>query len=141
MKNEDYIDIYEDFKRMCPWYAAHSINWEPIDLLKILVELDNGEAVVYDGLFRTYRLYRSSAAVFEPVCPSREDQWRKEFSNRLYRQMALSGHTQDSLAYAAGISLGSVNRYLNQASTPNAWNIVRLARALDCDVGYLIDFD
>lgn len=141
MRNQDFIGVYEDFQRMCPFFAKQVYNWEPLDSLRILVELYDGEAVVYDGLLRTYRVYGGVAEVFKPVQPDREDQWRREFSKRLYRQMVLADHTQETLAYSSGLSAGSISKYLNQVSTPTAWNIVRLARVLDCDIRYLIDFD
>ena len=70
-----------------------------------------------------------------------ETEWLNIFSGNLASLLDETGMTQRELSEATGISKGTINKYINKRQFPNVINIIKIARALDCDPSELIDFE
>ena len=69
-----------------------------------------------------------------------EAQWLKEFSVNLVSLMGEAGYTQKELAEDAGLSVSTINRYINGTHIPKATALVNIATVLSCSLDELIDF-
>lgn len=67
-------------------------------------------------------------------------EWSENFSENLLRLLEDRKMSQRELAQDSGVSVGSVNAYINGTSLPGIKAILNLAFVLDVDVGELIDF-
>lgn len=65
----------------------------------------------------------------------------KGFPSRLVRLRADAGMTQRDLAKASGLSVPQIGRYEMGTSAPRMTALVKLAKALDCEVEKLQDVD
>lgn len=61
-----------------------------------------------------------------------EEQWQMEYIRRVKHYMKLKGFTQKALAEKAGLSVASINKYLNAKATPSGYNNAKIAKALGC---------
>lgn len=144
MEKEECLDLLEEFKLMCPWISSMLVDWWPTDHDEIIAELSDGSAIMYDGILKTFRKAPSIDELYERLKPTNEERWRRNFATRLLHLMCDRGMTQMDLAYEAGISQSSVAQYLNCNMTPNTFNIIRIAEALNCtrkEFCYLVCFD
>lgn len=66
--------------------------------------------------------------------------WTENFGDVLSELMEEREMTQQELAKESGISIGSINAYVNKQSPPGIKAILNLAYALDVDIIELIDF-
>ncbi len=60
------------------------------------------------------------------------------FAARLRLRMASKLYSQNRLAKECGIERTQISKYLNCVCAPNARQLWRLCRALDCSADYLI---
>lgn len=135
MNTSYYEDIFEDFKRRCSWVINEIDRWFPRGPHGISVILRNGERVDYNMVNQTMRFYGKldeSGDISDMQC-------RADFALKLRDHMDRLGFTHDTLAKYSGISVGSINAYMTKRSTPSLTNVRKLARALGCPVGELID--
>lgn len=70
-----------------------------------------------------------------------EKQWRRRFAKELVDRMVEKGMTQADLSRATGLSQVTIHRYAYCDRTANAYDILKIAKALDCTVSELIEFD
>lgn len=71
-----------------------------------------------------------------------EQKWREEFGKRLLRLKYQAGKMSGrKLAEVSGISDDAISRYINGTRTPSAYNLVRLAKALNCSLDELLPID
>lgn len=66
--------------------------------------------------------------------------WCEEFSDRL--KFLLTGKmTQRELAEKIGVTEATLSRYVSGQRVPKATTIAKMAKVLNCDVNYLINFE
>ena len=63
-----------------------------------------------------------------------EEDWIKDFSMTLKNKVSMSGLTQQDLSNATGISKVSISKYMAGKSVPSHYNMLKIARALNCSV-------
>lgn len=63
------------------------------------------------------------------------------FSKRIKAVLEERNMSQKELAEKTGLTEASVSRYVNGTRAPKAPVIVEMAKALNVDVGYLLDFE
>lgn len=131
-------NIFEEFKMRHPLDVNKIAKWHPKGEGEIVVELDDGSAYLYDNFEKTSRWVSSVDKLKIDV--SDKKKWRMEFAIHLYRRMKILGFTQSDLAWESGISEGSITKYMNGQSLPTAYNLIRLAKVLDCTVDDLLYF-
>ena len=133
MNKKHYIKIFEDFKEECPSLVSKVDHWD--------VEGDNSIRVYFtDG---TVNIYNYILKGLMPVHQNdgTEEDWRRDFRDKLVEKMADCDYTQQELAYATGISQTMIGRYLNKQSIPSGYVVAKLAKALHCSPDELIWFE
>lgn len=70
-----------------------------------------------------------------------EKELREEFAKRIRRRLRALEIDQRELSRRSGITEVSLSRYLKCHRKPTYDIVVRLAQALECKPGYLIDMD
>ena len=67
-------------------------------------------------------------------------EWGKIFGDNLQDLMDERHMTQQDLATASGLPIGSINAYIRNQSTPGIKAVINLSYALDVDLTDLADF-
>lgn len=132
-KTKDHA-VFDEFVKMCPWAAKKVVRWHPSDNFEIVVELDDGSVIQYDQVVKTFRCAASLEELEAMRTPANEEEWKEEFSRRLYRKMRSKGFSQDDLSWDADISPASITKYVNGSAIPSAYNMVKIAKALHLTV-------
>ena len=70
-----------------------------------------------------------------------EDEWLEEFSDNLAYLLRENDITQKQLAEKTGLSIKTINSYINGTRKPGIKAIINISYALDCELISLIDFD
>lgn len=140
---EERIDIHpfemREFELMCPNVVNHIINCYETKDRRIIAELDDGSAVEYDLVLQSSRSAMNIDILTRKRHPATEEAWRKLFARNLWRMMRYKGFTQVDLSEDTGISNSSLTYYTTGATTPSAYKILLIARALGCSVDELVD--
>ena len=66
--------------------------------------------------------------------------WMDAFGDNLSDILEERGMTQQELARASGVSVGSINAYIHKQSPPGIKAIVNISYVLDIDFNDLLDF-
>ena len=69
-----------------------------------------------------------------------ESEWLDIFGDNLANLLDEANMTQQELAEAADSSKGSISSYINKRKMPSIRAVLNISKALDIDVGELIDF-
>lgn len=70
-----------------------------------------------------------------------EEEWKKRFPNQLFYLMQLNGMTQRDLSRKMNMTEASISRYINGERIPKANVLFSMAKALNCHVSWLLEFD
>ena len=73
--------------------------------------------------------------------PYGEEAFRREVGSRIRAERALRNLRQDELAQRAGVSRNFVSAIERGTQRLDAWRLLHLARALDCELGWLLHED
>lgn len=123
-----YDSILESFKNdYIRWYNR-MIDWYGNGDYEIVVILDDGSKLIYSQSTGTMRFLKN-----ERVDISEED-WLKDFSMTLKHKVSMSGLTRQDLSDITGISKVSISNYMNGKSMPSHYNMLKIAKALNCSV-------
>lgn len=139
IKTNYYEEIFEAFRRKCQSWAEQAVEYRPKHEHSIRVTLDNGDNVDYN--IRTDSFKYNSANDKEKIGPKdiSDSECRNTFAYNLVDRMRTKGFGQASLAEKTGLSTATINKYINKLATPTITNLIRIAKALDCDVEDLIE--
>ena len=123
-----YDSILESFKNdyIC-WYNR-MVDWYGNGDYEIVVILDDGSKLIYSQSTGTIRFLKN-----ERVDISEED-WIKDFSMTLKHKISMSGLTRQDISDITGISKVSISNYMNGKSMPSHYNMLKIAKALNCSV-------
>ena len=124
MKEKHYKYVYEGFKMNHHYEESEIEDWWPIGANSIIVQMRDGTKVEYPHILKTLRQV--------PEYNGSEEEWRREFSRRLSFEMYERGFDQTYLAEKSGISQVSISNYIKRKTTPSAYAVDRMARALGC---------
>lgn len=135
-----FFDIWEpvlnSLEERYPNIAKRIVDWYPVGRNEIMVKTDDGDRSIFNYIGASLRKLNFD----NDTTGITEEQWRNEFSKRLCTKMSSSGMAQWQLARLTGISEMTISKYMNGRSTPSAYNIRKLAIALNCSVQELSDF-
>ena len=134
MKKTRDVNVFNEFVKMCPWAVDKVVHWNSSDVGEIVVELDDGRVIQYDQVVKTFRCASSLEELDAMRTPANEEEWKQEFSRRLYRKMRSKGYTQDDLSWDADISPASITKYVNGVAVPSTYNMVKIAKVLHLSV-------
>ena len=133
MNKKHYIKIFEDFKEECPSLVSKVDHWDAEGANSIRVYFKNGTVNIYNYILKGLRTVHQNDGT--------EEDWRRDFRDKLVEKMADCDYTQEELAYATGISQTMIGRYLNKQSMPSGYVVAKLAKALHCSPDELIWFE
>lgn len=149
MNNDYYEHILEECKLRCPLLEGNIDYWYKYDDDEIIVVMENGRAIHYSNLLKTYS-HRNTVEKLEYFLKfdrnkyEEEDEcrnaWSLAFAKKLYIKMIKSGINQAELSDRTGISQGSIAGYVNGRSLPNIYYAAKIAEVLGCTLNDLIDF-
>lgn len=139
-KFEDSVEywriVYDNFALHFPSLYERMVRWYPISEREIVVELDDNRRYVYnlvgDLLSRAYEEEDIDILDME------ENYWREHFSRRIRKKLYNTATNQDMLSMRTGISETTLSKYVNGKVTPSAFNLYKIARALECSANELI---
>lgn len=107
---------------------------EAIAPFEVRVELANGVVGVYDATTKMFCRIRKGEVITD-------EEWQREFGRRLNRSLLRAMMTQEDLANAIGVSRQMIVKYINGQAIPSAFNISKIAKALNCSSAELIEID
>ena len=136
MEKDIYNDIVDEFVTYFPQIAKDVVTWHASGRREITVKLKNGDRVVFNDISKTIRRLPG------PDAPEMsEDSWKTGFGRKLGYILASSNMSQTTLAIETGISQVMISRYISGNSQPSAYAVTKIARALNCSIDELTDFE
>ncbi|MCY4781203.1 helix-turn-helix transcriptional regulator [Sphingobacterium sp. UT-1RO-CII-1] len=69
-----------------------------------------------------------------------QQEFKDKLGSKIFELRTKSGLTQEQLAHKIGKDKQFINRYELEGANPTAYNLYKLARALDVTVDDLLDF-
>jgi DNA-binding Xre family transcriptional regulator len=120
--------VFDNFERFFPSIARLALNCRQIDLSSIMVDLEDGDRVMYDDVEKTIRTLPK-----DPNSLSK-DQCSYEFGLRLRRVMTMKGITQEELAERTGLTQTMISLYINGKNNPSFYAVDKIAKALGCSL-------
>lgn len=136
MKPNNNDDVCRMFMMMHAKTGTEIVDYECIGDFEYRFDMSDGAKLMFDELDKTCCMVKthSSNALTE-------EEWLKEFSRKLKRKVRLAGTTLKDISAQTGIPYTTIKRYANGIHIPNAMTINQIAKALNCDVAELVDFD
>lgn len=123
--------IYSQFLIHYSYLEKDIDSFEEVNNYQMLLHMNNGSRMIYDGLEdRCRKLPSDSHSMSEKECTA-------EFAARLRNIMRFKGCSQKELSERTGISQPSISNYAMGKTSPNFYNLDRIAKALDCSVDEL----
>ena len=129
--------LYEDFKMMYPELEKHTIDWYPSGPTEITMMQDDRSKVTYDSYFNAIRFISRENCTTDIS----EEDWRNNFGIKLSDRLIVVGMTQKDLSERTGISAQTISKYIRGCSSPSTYNIIKIAKALNCSTTSLLYFD
>ena len=126
MDKNDYM--YRNLEYFRPDIFQRAVSIKKYNNWELILELDNGETVIYDDESRSVRKL--------PDDPSNlsDEELAKEFSIRLRNAIHRRRYTQEQFCNEIGITQAMLSRYLNGKAFPNFRVLDKMARVLDCSM-------
>jgi DNA-binding Xre family transcriptional regulator len=137
MNIRHYEEVVEKFKTNAPHLAALMEDWRPRGDFGIRVILKDKTQYDYDIHYPAPRIVRDIK--LEDAIRIDDTECRKIFAYRVKDAMIRKGHNQASLAEYTGISKATISNYLAGKCSATLPHIRKIAYALGCSVGELID--
>lgn len=107
-----------------------------LDDTEIIYEINDGRKILYDEI--DDRLISVGYTNIDHITDS---MWKKEFSRRLRKNIAIKGLYKKEFAELIGVSENTMSNYITGKTIPTAYIIQRMADTLGCEVSYLTDFN
>lgn len=117
MRYPRLADLIEDFNLNGP--------------LEFVIKLTDGRFVLYFELDNRIKM------VDGDIRDLSEEECREIFALRVKYRLFMRSLTQEDLSERTGISRLMINRYLTMKATPSWYNVIKIARALNCSVDEL----
>lgn len=139
-KDKNYWEpIFDMFCESYPDLADNVIDWFPSGQMEITLKVGKTkgeiERYTYDMLSRTVRRISKHYEEMDIT----EEEWRKEFTRKLHIKMRNMCINQEMISERTGISQAMISKYINGKAVPSAYNIRKIAHALNCSFMELTD--
>lgn len=103
-----------------------------------LFKLVDGSRIIFDEIHEVC-LYLKPRDTDSPFLT--EIEWKNELSRKIRKKIIINGISQRELADVIGVSPTTIGGYVKGTRCPDAYTLKLLARAFDCPVSALNDFD
>ena len=120
--------IIESFRYEFPAIAERAVNYRDLGAYDLLVEFEDGTAIIYSDFDKTYRRLPN-----DPETMTLSER-QYEFGTRLRRMMFIKRLSQLELSRRTGISNVMLSRYINGKAAPNYFTVETICNALDCSM-------
>ena len=120
---------YDMFKMEFPYIASRVVEYTEYDnLFELVITEDNGARSLFDARDRTIRSL--------PRDPGNmtDEEFRREFSNRMIKNMRRAGVGQKELSERTGISQSQISKFSTAKRLPKIDAMDKIAKALNCSV-------
>lgn len=139
--NDKMLRMYEPLINEVKLYFPHIYNkmieWKPSGPMQLIITVEGGKRYEYNSI--TGYVHRmpelEDSSFYED-----ENRWRQEFKYKFNKIMTNRNYQYKDLAEMSGISAQTISSYATGKSTPKLFVVMRLARALGCDISELTDF-
>ena len=132
--------IIREYKLWYPSFYERTIDITITGYHLLLAVLDNGNKVEFSLLDNSLRDVTHMYS-YETEDDMSEEEYRKAVGDRIKTLSRDRSLKHESLAELVGVSRQSMSMYINGRSLPSIRIVRRMAKALNCDVRDLIDFD
>lgn len=132
--------IVREYKLWYPTFYERTVDCVINGYHLLLAILDNGTKLEFCSLDNTLREV-TNIYNFESEDAMSDDDYRKAVGDRIKTLLRDRSMKHETLAEMVGVSRQSMSMYINGRTLPNVRIIRRIARALNCDVRDIIDFD
>lgn len=132
--------VVEQYKLWYPTFYNRTVDYVTTGYHLLLAVLNDGSKVEFCSLDNSLRDVTRS---YDPEFNSNmsDEDYKKEFGSRLKTLLRDRSMKHENLADMIGVSRQSISMYINGKAMPNIRIVRCIARALECDVRDLIDFD
>lgn len=127
--------VFESLENNYPDIIDEIVDWYPSGYQEITIKDQNGVKKTYNWITGNLRV------TYDPSYARTvsEEEWRKVFSDRLHNRLIALGMSQETLSEITGISRVTLSKYFNGKATPSSYNSKKLAEALKCPIGELLE--
>lgn len=133
--NKIWDSVFDDFEIHYPEIADRVVDWYPSSQMEITIKVEDGTKYRYDFFDKSmYRIFTNQDNCDDEVG------WRNKFARELNRKIRNFGYTQEKLSDVTGISRVTISKYSNGTATPSSYNLIKIAKALECSVSELTTF-
>lgn len=139
MMNENEL-IVREYKLWYPTFYDRTVDCVINGYHLLLAVLDNGSKVEFCSLDNSLRDV-TNVYTFVSDDNMSDDDYKKAIGDRLKTLLRDRSIRHDTLAEMVGVSRQSMSMYVNGRALPSIRIVRRIAKALNCDVRDLIDFD
>ncbi len=98
-----------------------------INPFDVYIEFTNGEKYIYDTYNTCFRFISYTKETIT------DEQWKKEFRDKLYNYLKRNGISQEELAKGIGTSQQMISRYISGDAMPGIFMLHKIAKFLGCD--------
>lgn len=127
--------LFEAFEVYFPTLASMTVSYYVSGRYEITARLNDGTTCVYDDVEHSIRQIQKMREVMT------EEEWRRNFSRKLYKAMRDAGMSNTYMAEKTGISQITISKYIHAKATPTAYNLKKIADVLGRSVTSLTYFD
>lgn len=132
--------IVREYKLWYPTFYDRTVDCVITGYHLLLAVLDDGTKLEFCSLDNSLR---DVSRTYDPDLLDNMDdiEYRREFGDRLKTLLRDRNLRHESLASTVGVSRQSMSMYINGKAMPSIRIARRIARALNCDIRDLVDFD
>lgn len=133
------IDI-NNFNLLHPREAEKVIDVREGPNHTLIFTTNDGREIVWNCFTNRIESPAKSDSKIIDIYQIEDTDWNKIFGKKLKKKMREVGMTQSTLASLTNIAPASISQYCNGDTMPTAIKLVKIARALKCNVDELINF-
>lgn len=132
--------IVREYKLWYPAFYERTVDCAITGYNLLLAVLDNGDKLEFCMMDKSLRDVTYNYSIENDDAVS-DEEYRKIIGDRLKTLLRDRSLRHERLAEMIGVSRQSMSMYINGRSLPSVRIIRRIARALNCDIRDIIDFD
>lgn len=129
--------LFVSFCRDNPSMEATVRRYIYFDEFELLIQTQDGKTYLYNS---SNNCSAPKPITIRSVKDLTDEEWRKEFAQRLKSKMINAGVGLEDLSYITGISEYTIDRYMNGETMPSMINVQKIAIALRCTPNDLTKF-
>lgn len=137
--NKQHHEIFDEYLRQCPWAETMVVSWEAKEDMSILVELNDGTWMTYDGIYKILRSSSDKNRLSDS--PTNYEEWQIASGRRLDRWLILHNISRRTVEKVLNVPQPTLARYLNGDRPLPAYVIYAIGKEFDMstkDLSYIL---